>query len=170
MSQATPEAGTEPCPSPSWPTIKALKAAHTIDAAPERTVSRRIAAEEPVTARIRRRSESATAIELPVEPEPVATAGGRRPAPAAMPAPPEEPTPVAVIHPFPKEMPVAPARPQPAYRQQLSRSRRQNRPAAQFVLRVGKRCKANLRFLYFWLRLTSMQVGVRRFIPSASVN
>ncbi|MCK6484520.1 MAG: DEAD/DEAH box helicase family protein [Phycisphaerae bacterium] len=34
--------------------IKALKAAHTIDAAPERATTRRLDAEEPVTARIRR--------------------------------------------------------------------------------------------------------------------
>ena len=42
--------------------IKSLKAAHTIDATPERTSKRRISfAEEPVTARIRRRTENATA-------------------------------------------------------------------------------------------------------------
>jgi hypothetical protein len=36
--------------------IKALRAAHTVEAAPERTASRRIAAEEPVTSRIRRKA------------------------------------------------------------------------------------------------------------------
>src|SRR5262249_20183955 len=35
--------------------IKTLKAAHTIEAAPERSTKRQISAEEPVTARIRRR-------------------------------------------------------------------------------------------------------------------
>jgi hypothetical protein len=38
--------------------IKALRAGHTIDAAPERTGKRRMAAEEPVTARIRRRADT----------------------------------------------------------------------------------------------------------------
>ena len=37
--------------------IKALKAAHKIDAAPERSARRRSSAEEPVTARIRRRAQ-----------------------------------------------------------------------------------------------------------------
>lgn len=39
--------------------IKELKAANTLEAAPERTGKRHISAEEPVTARIRRRAESA---------------------------------------------------------------------------------------------------------------
>jgi N12 class adenine-specific DNA methylase/SAM-dependent methyltransferase len=39
--------------------IKTLKSTHTIEAAPQRTGSRRTAAEEPVTARIRRRIEPA---------------------------------------------------------------------------------------------------------------
>jgi hypothetical protein len=37
--------------------IKALRAEHTVDAAPERAAQRRIDAEEPVTTRIRRRNE-----------------------------------------------------------------------------------------------------------------
>ncbi|QDV88985.1 hypothetical protein RAS2_00440 [Phycisphaerae bacterium RAS2] len=45
--------------------IKALKTAHTIDAAPERTAARRLDAEEPVTARIRRSS-----VEYLAEPNP----------------------------------------------------------------------------------------------------
>jgi hypothetical protein len=40
--------------------IKRLKAANTIEDTPERTERRRIVAEEPVTARIRRRTESPT--------------------------------------------------------------------------------------------------------------
>jgi hypothetical protein len=38
--------------------IKALRAAHTVEAAPERTSKRRTQAEEPITARIRRRAET----------------------------------------------------------------------------------------------------------------
>ncbi|HYV38359.1 MAG TPA: hypothetical protein VE988_21935, partial [Gemmataceae bacterium] len=37
--------------------IKSLKAAHTIEATPQRAGKRRVAAEQPVTARIRRRTE-----------------------------------------------------------------------------------------------------------------
>ncbi len=40
--------------------IKQLKAAHIIEAAPERTAKRPVAGEEPVTARIRRRAETAS--------------------------------------------------------------------------------------------------------------
>src|SRR5207302_9629716 len=47
LSQATPEPGTPPAAELAE-RIKSLKAVHTIDAAPERTAHRRIAAEEPV--------------------------------------------------------------------------------------------------------------------------
>jgi N12 class adenine-specific DNA methylase len=70
LSQATPEPGADPVPVAELAErIKTLKAAHTIDAAPERTIRRRIAAEVPVTARIRRRTETA-AIEPPAVPAP----------------------------------------------------------------------------------------------------
>ena len=66
LSQAAPAPGSEAVPVTELAgRIKALKAAHTIDAAPERTVTRRIAAELPVTARIRRRSVPAQAVEPP---------------------------------------------------------------------------------------------------------
>ena len=74
LSQATPEPGTSRPVAELAERIKALKAAHTIDAAPERTAPRRIAAEEPVTARIRRRNAPEPAIEPPAEPN----AGSRR--------------------------------------------------------------------------------------------
>jgi hypothetical protein len=125
LSQATPEPGTPPV-SELAERIKSLKAAHTIDAAPERTAPRRIAAEEPVTARIRRRAEAAPAIEPSVEPEPAATPVEIPPAEAATPVHREDPTPPTVIHPFPETTPAVPVRPQPAYRQQVARSRRQN--------------------------------------------
>jgi hypothetical protein len=77
LSQATPEPGCEAMPVTEMAErIKALKADHTSEAAPERTATRRAAAEMPVTACIRRRSHPAQAIEpgdrqpttLPVEP------------------------------------------------------------------------------------------------------
>ena len=125
LSQARPEPGTEPVAQLAG-RIKSLKSAHTIDAAPERTATRRIAAEEPVTARIRRRAESLPAVELPADPEPAATpvemppdatAAHRKEAPAtnaaqALPA---------VIHTFPKAEPAV-----PAYRQYAARSWRKD--------------------------------------------
>jgi hypothetical protein len=125
LSQATPEPGALPV-SELAERIKSLKAAHTIEAAPERTAPRRIAAEEPVTARIRRRSESMPAIDASVDPAPVATPVEMPKPVAATPATHEEPAPVAVIHPFPEPIADAPARPQPAYRQRVAGSRRQN--------------------------------------------
>ena len=123
LSQATPEPGTPPV-SELAERIKSLKAAHTIDAAPERTAPRRIAAEEPVTARIRRRSETMPAVESPADPEPAATPVEMASTEATPAASREEPTPQAVIHPF-AELPPAPAKPQPAYRQHVARGRRQ---------------------------------------------
>jgi hypothetical protein len=60
LSGAAPEEGTEgkPAVSALAEQIKGLKAAHTIEATPERTGKRATSAEEPVTARIRRRSET----------------------------------------------------------------------------------------------------------------
>jgi hypothetical protein len=54
--------------------IKALKAAHTIEATPERVSKRRASAEEPVTARIRRRTEALPASARAIEPDADASA------------------------------------------------------------------------------------------------
>jgi N12 class adenine-specific DNA methylase len=118
LSQTTPEPGTEAIPVTELAErIKSLKSAHTIDAAPDRVAPRRIAAEEPVTARIRRRSVAEAAIELPVEP--AVSSAVVIPVEAVTPA--RDEPPAATIHPFPKAEPVAPVRPQPAYRQQVAR-------------------------------------------------
>jgi hypothetical protein len=63
LSGAAPEPNGEPLPGASEVAeqIKSLQAAHTIEAAPERTGIRRGSAEEPVTARIRRRLEAVLA-------------------------------------------------------------------------------------------------------------
>jgi N12 class adenine-specific DNA methylase/predicted RNA methylase len=118
LSQTTPEPG-EPTVAELAESIKSLKAAHTIDATPERTASRRIAAEVPVTARLRRRSEAAQAIEPPVIPavetEPVA---------AATPEPAAELAESANTHSFPEILPAT--RPEPDYRRQLAQGRRQD--------------------------------------------
>ncbi len=143
LSQAMPEPGTPPVAELAE-RIKSLKAAHTVDAAPERTAPRRIAGEVPVTARIRRRTEAAPIIESPAEP---ASSEPKLPPSAQIPSgdgssgeasPAEilsaeaadsthcEDSPVATIHPFPEAKPSAQPQPQTAYRQQVGRNRRQN--------------------------------------------
>jgi N12 class adenine-specific DNA methylase len=116
LSQGTPEAGREPIPVAELAErIKALKAANTIDAAPTRTASRRLAAEVPVTARIRRRSEPAQTVEPSAE---------IAPAEANQPEAPVEPMPQAEIHPFPPVAPAAVIQPQPDYWHQVASRRR----------------------------------------------
>jgi hypothetical protein len=65
LSGAAPEASNGPPPSVSElaEKIKALKSTHAIEPAPERAGKRRSSAEEPVTARIRRRTEAIPALE-----------------------------------------------------------------------------------------------------------
>jgi N12 class adenine-specific DNA methylase/predicted RNA methylase len=71
LSQSTPEQDKQPMPiAEIADRIRTLKAGHTIDAGPGRTAVRRVVAEEPVTARIRRRLAPASAIEPQVQPEP----------------------------------------------------------------------------------------------------
>ena len=62
LSGAKPEPGAEPMPTvPELAEqIKALKAAHTIEAAPQRTGKHGSSAEEPVTARIKRKRNTTT--------------------------------------------------------------------------------------------------------------
>ena len=101
----------------------ALKAAQTIDSAPERTTSRRLSAEEPVTSRIRRRHEAAPASQA-AEPEAISPATETQPAEVAKVENGSLPPP-AKIHPFPEPPVAEPARPSPAYRQRVSQDRRQ---------------------------------------------
>jgi len=56
LSGAAPAEGAPTVPELAE-RIKALKSAHAVEAAPERTAKRRVSAEEPVTARISRRME-----------------------------------------------------------------------------------------------------------------
>jgi N12 class adenine-specific DNA methylase/predicted RNA methylase len=128
LSQATPEPGTETVAELAE-RIKTLKAAHTIDAAPTRTASRRIAAEEPVTARIRRKSEPMAEPSSPAEhvsvPAPEETASHLMP----VAAPPVETASSEPVEPKPAMPPVselaAPLRPEPGYRQHVARGRKQ---------------------------------------------
>ncbi len=60
LAGKTPEPGSDSQPSTAElaEKIKALKAAHSIESAPQRIRQKQISAEEPVTARIRRRTEA----------------------------------------------------------------------------------------------------------------
>ena len=143
LSQATPPAtGGEPISVAELAErIKKLKSAHTIDAAPERTKARRTStAEEPVTARIRRRSEPAPAVEPPANSDPASSpacakpdirSGEGRPAAEAAPPAREEP-PAATVHAFPEAKPSAPVRPGTAGRPHVSRARRNDRQMSLF--------------------------------------
>lgn len=72
LAGMTPEPGAEASPptaSELAERIKALRAEHTIEAAPERSGARRLDAEEPVTARILRRTATSSAPDQAVEPD-----------------------------------------------------------------------------------------------------
>ena len=126
LSGTAPEPGAEPLPPAHEiaERITSLKSAHSIEPAPQRLAAPRTAeAEEPVTARIRRR------IEPPAAPEPVA-----EPEQSALP----EFTPAARLgeaeghSPEAEAEPVildaaapAPARPKPSHRERVRRDQRQ---------------------------------------------
>jgi hypothetical protein len=114
LSGATPEPGADPLPpvAETAERIKALKSVHSVEPAPQRLTTRNAsAAEEPVTARIRRQAVTEPAIAPPSE--------------AATPVPHEEPA-TATIHPFPKAEPSAPVRSQTGCRPHVTHARRQN--------------------------------------------
>jgi hypothetical protein len=70
LSAAAHEAGSDKGPRVSElaDKIKSLKAANTIAAAPQRVQRKQAAAEEPITARIRRRQEASTEVSEEVQP------------------------------------------------------------------------------------------------------
>jgi hypothetical protein len=78
LSGTVAEPGTEPQPDVSElaERIKALKAAHTIEATPGRAGKRHSSAEEPVTTRIRRRKEAILASESSNDFDPTAQTAG----------------------------------------------------------------------------------------------
>ncbi|MGD0768002.1 MAG: hypothetical protein ABSB42_07385 [Tepidisphaeraceae bacterium] len=85
LSGRTPEPGSDSTPSvPELADhIKALQAAHNIDPTPQRVRQKQTSAEEPVTARIRRRAESMpasdTAADAAVSLEPLQDSSGNPP-------------------------------------------------------------------------------------------
>jgi len=109
LSGAGPEPGAQPLPPATdiAEHIKALKATHSIEAAPMRLPTpRATAAEEPVTARIRRRTVLPAAPEAAVEPEHAA--------------------PTAIAEPILLRIdaaPPAPSRPTPSYQDRVTRDK-----------------------------------------------
>ena len=71
LSGKTPEPGSEPPPSVSElaARIKGLKAAHNIEATPQRARQKQSTAEEPVTARIRRRTKPVPHSDPAIQPD-----------------------------------------------------------------------------------------------------
>ncbi len=101
LSGASPEPGGEAPASVAEVAeqIKALKAAHTIDATAERAGRRRVAAVMPVTARIRRQAEPVPASEPAIDPDVAGEPAGTAPplAPSA-PATAAQPLPSPALH------------------------------------------------------------------------
>jgi hypothetical protein len=142
LSDATPEPGTVPTP-PAAETakrIKGLKAVHAVEPAPERRSSRgSLAAETPVTARIRRAAtppreteiepKAAPAAQIPDLPSAIAV-----PEPILVPEPDDDE--LAAIDPPVPPPAIAPPRPAvrhaPSHRERVTRSRQQ--PAMQLNL------------------------------------
>ena len=84
LSGTTPEPDGEEQPAASElaQKIKALKAAHSIEATPQRIRQKHSSAEEPVTARIRRRREAVHASDPAARPDAAASVAGAAPLPA----------------------------------------------------------------------------------------
>jgi hypothetical protein len=83
LSGKTPEPASEAPPSVSElaERIKALKATHNIEAAPQRVRQKQSSAEEPVTARIRRRTAAVPVSDAAIQPD-AATSGPETSPPA----------------------------------------------------------------------------------------
>jgi hypothetical protein len=130
LSGAPPEPGAPPLPPVAEiaERIKALKSAHTIESAPERTKARGATrAEEPVTARIRQRigalpvpqsMTDPTPLPSTDEPPPLAASGA--PGHVAEPTLPDTPLPLDS-----DEQDTYPAMAKPNYRDRISRDKRQ---------------------------------------------
>ena len=78
LAGKAPEPGSDSQPTTAEfaEKIKALKAAHTVEATPQRIRQKQISAEEPVTARIRRRTEAVPVSDPAIQPD-VPEAGAR---------------------------------------------------------------------------------------------
>ena len=129
LSGATPEPGADPLPpvAETAERIKALKSAHTIEPAPERTKARSAAtAEEPVTARIRRQAEAIPAPEPVSEPEaPASPAEPTPPAASVAAVPAADPEPQVISFPDARPAQNHPIRHKPAFRERVARDQRQ---------------------------------------------
>jgi N12 class adenine-specific DNA methylase len=133
LSGATPEPGAPPIPpaNETAERIKALKAAHSIEPAPQRLSARAAAtAEEPVTARIRQRMGETVALSPTAEPDLLASPAQPAPPLAAL----EEPAPGAPAEPVVLRLDATPpaARSNGIYRERIARG--ESRKARQMSL------------------------------------
>jgi N12 class adenine-specific DNA methylase len=135
LSGAAPEPGGEAPAAVSdlAEQIKALKCTHRIEAVPERTGKRRASAEEPVTARLRRRTEPNTAPAPAAEPGDEASREGATPPPeSAAVAIPANPAPPGAPSPHPGTAPDSPVKPGNTYQNQVATGRRKEYQARLF--------------------------------------
>ena len=120
LSDKPAEPGADPLPPAAElaARINALKSSHSIEASPPLAAARRLAAETPVTARLRKR------IDLPA-PEPAIPAAPAEPPLQATSAIPAAAAPAPDEESFVLTIPAAAARPRPDYRERVARQPRQ---------------------------------------------
>jgi N12 class adenine-specific DNA methylase len=126
LSGAAPQEG-EPSVAELAEQIKGLQAANTVEATPERTATRKVAAEEPVTARIRRRSEALPDYDPALVPDDIASTAGIGPSSQSTdPAVPEQPTPPGPLSQHTGTTPDSSIAPETTHRQRLAPGQRRN--------------------------------------------
>ena len=128
LSARTPEAGNEPQVSVSElaAQIKAVRAAYSIEAAPQRTGQRQTSAEEPVTLRIRRRAEAVPASNAAGDPDATAFPADTFLPPGEWPAPTvaEQMATIDANEHHPGAVEIATHEPELTYQEQVAMSRR----------------------------------------------
>jgi hypothetical protein len=131
LSGKAPEPGSEPPPSVSELAhrIKTLKAAHNIEATPERVRQKQVSAEEPITARIRRRAKAASVSDPAIQPEaPEPEAATSPPAESPDHADAEDRTLAEIAHGHPGISRHAGTKPHMTFQQRLAMERRHTDP------------------------------------------
>ncbi len=107
--------------------IKALRAAHTVEATPQRFSARSVAAaEEPVTARIHRQTGAVSSPRPQSEPEVTASPSVPSPRLAEPAAAAESTEPAPVVIAFPNTAHEHPVQQRTVYRERVGRDRRRN--------------------------------------------
>jgi hypothetical protein len=127
LSGATPEPGADILPPVAdlAERIGALRAAHTVEAAPQRLGARnRAAAEQPVTARIRRQAGASPLPKPELGSDDSTAPAEPSPQPMPPPGPAEHAEPAPFVIPFPDSLRENPARPGNVYRERVARDKK----------------------------------------------